>query len=233
MQTDRQTRPITRTTEYDVGLRRHLSSVYNRMTAGVLVTAVVAWIVSSSPALLQLFLGGPQAYVVMFGPLAVIWFAFKPETMSSQKLMWAFIGVSVLYGISFSTIALAYAKADIARALFISSAAFAGVSVFGYTTKRDLGPIAVFLFMAMIGLILVGVTGLFIEYSHAMEMGISAISVVVFAGLTAWQTQEMKRMYNSAHGAEINSRMAWAAALNLYVSFVAMFINILHLTSNR
>ena len=233
MQTDRYSRPVTRETEYDAGLRNHMLSVYNRMTAGVLITALVAWIVGHSPVLLQLFLGGPQSIIVMLAPLAVIMFGFNPATMSSQKLMMSFIGVSILYGISFSTIALVYVASDIARAFFISSAMFAGVSIYGYTTKRDLGPVAVFATMAIWGVILMSITGLFFHFSSGVELAVSVVSILAFAGVTAWQTQAMKTMYNEAHGEEINSRLAWIAALNLYVSFIAIFMRILRITGDR
>jgi len=233
MQTDRYSGASSRETVYDSGLRNHMLSVYNRMTVGILITAIVAWVVSSSPALMAMLLGGPQAYIVMFAPLAIVWFGFNPASMSSDKLKIAFIGVSVLYGISFSVIALAYAGADIARAFFITSAMFASLSIFGYTTKTDLAPMRKFLFMSVIGLVIVSVTGIFVEYSSTMQLGISAFSVLIFAGITAWETQNTKRMYNPAHGDEINSRMAWSAALSLYISFVVMFTHILHLMSNR
>ncbi len=233
MQTDRFSSAQSRSQEVDVGLRNHMLSVYNRMTAGILITAIVAWIVSSSPALMNLLLGGPQMYVVMLAPLAIVWFGFRPASMSSQKLKLAFIGVSVLYGISFSAIALAYAGADIARAFFMTSAMFASLSIYGYTTKRDLEPMKKFLFMAVIGLIIVGVTGIFVEYSSTMQIGISLFSVLIFAGITAWETQNTKRMYNPANGDEINSRMAWSAALSLYISFVVMFTHILNLMQQR
>ncbi len=233
MQTDRYSSLKSRTAEYDVGLRNYMLSVYNRMTAGILITAFVAWFVGSSPALLGIFLGGPQAYIIMFAPLLIVWFGFNPASMSSKHLMMSFVGVSVLYGISFSVIALAYAGTDIARAFFITSAMFAGLSIFGYTTKQDLEPMKKFLFMAVIGLIIVGVTGIFVRYSNTTQMVISAISVLVFAGLTAWETQNMKRLYNPAHGTEINSRLAWSSALSLYISFVVMFTHILRMTSNR
>lgn len=233
MKTQHYSQTTSREGSYDVGLRNHMLSVYNRMTAGVLITAFTAWLVSSSPALQQLFLGGPQVYIIMLAPLAIIWFGFNPTSMSSRKLMISFIGLSILYGISFSTIALIYAQADIARAFFISSAMFAGLSVFGYTTKKDLRPLATFLMMAIWGLILVSLIGLFFNFSSGAEMAISALSVFIFAGLTAWQTQEMKRTYNTAHKKEINSRMAWASALNLYISFIALFVNILRLTSRQ
>ena len=147
--------------------------------------------------------------------------------------MMAFVGVSVLYGISFSVLALKYAGADIARAFFITSAMFASLSIYGYTTKRDLAPMAKFIFMGVIGLVIVGVTGMFVQYSSTMQMGISALSVLIFAGVTVWETQNTKRMFNAGNGAEVNSRLAWSAALSLYISFVVMFTHILRLMSNR
>ena len=233
MQTDRYARPASRETTYDAGLRNHMLSVYNRMTAGVLITAIVAWVVSSSPSLMAMLLGGPQAYIVMFAPLAIVWFGFNPASMSSQKLMMAFVGIAVLYGISFSAIALAFAKADIARAFFITSAMFASLSIYGYTTKTDLAPMAKFLFMGVIGLVIVNVLGIFVEYSSMMHYGINVVTVLLFAGVTAYETQNTKRMYHAGNSAEINSRLAWSGALSLYISFVAMFQSILHLMSQR
>ena len=232
MQTDRFSQTGINT-EVDAGLRSHMLSVYNRMTLGILITAITAWAVSNSPELMSLLLGGPQRIIVMLAPLAIIWFGFNPMTMSSSKLKVSFIALSIVYGISFSAIALVYAQTDIARAFFITSAMFASLSIFGYTTKTDLAPMAKFLFMAMIGLVIVGITGLFVQYSSGMQIGISVLSVLVFAGLTAWETQNTKRMYNPANGAELNSRMAWSAALTLYISFIAMFTHILHLMQQR
>lgn len=233
MQTDRFSQTQSQSKQVDAGLRAHMSSVYNRMTVGILITAITAWLVSNSPALMVMLLGGPQAYVIMLAPLAIVWFGFNPASMSSQKLKLSFVAVSVLYGISFSTIALAYAGTDIARAFFITSAMFAALSIYGYTTKTDLAPMAKFLFMSVIGLVIVGVTGIFVEYSDTMQMAISAFSVLIFAGITAWETQNTKRMYNAANSAEINSRLAWSAALSLYISFVVMFSHILSLMSDR
>ncbi len=233
MQTNRFSQTQSTATSVDAGLRTHMQSVYNRMTIGVLVTAITAWIVGSSPELMSLFLSGPQKYLIIFGPLAIIWFGFNPATMSSQKLKMAFIGVSILYGISFSTLAYVYAGADIARAFFITSAMFAGLSIYGYTTKKDLTALGSFCIMALIGLIVVSIIGMFIGFSSGVETMISVGVVLVMAGLTAWETQNTKRMYSPSHGTEINSRMAWSAALSLYISFVIMFSHILSLMSNR
>lgn len=233
MQTNRYSTARNRTQVFDAGLRNHMVSVYNRMTMGVLITAVVAWLVSTQPFLMELFLGGPQKYLVIFAPLAIIWFGFNPASMSSQKLMAAFVGISVVYGISFSVIALAFAGAEIARAFFITSAMFAALSIFGYTTKKDLSGIKQFLFMAVVGLVITGIVGIFVEFSSVMHMIINVVTVFVFAGVTAYETQNVKRMYSAGHGAEINSRLAWSAALSLYISFVAMFQSILALMSER
>ncbi len=233
MQTNRYSTTQNRTQVFDAGLRNHMVSVYNRMTMGVLITAIVAWLVSSSPMLMELFLGGPQRYLVIFAPLAIVWFGFNPASMSSKKLMGAFVGISVLYGISFSVIALAFAGAEIARAFFITSAMFAALSIFGYTTKKDLSGMAQFLFMAVIGLVLTSVIGIFVPFSGTMQIIINVATVFIFAGVTAYETQNVKRMYHAGNGAEINSRLAWSAALSLYISFVAMFQSILALMSER
>ncbi len=233
MQTNRFSNAQTDAQEIDAGLRTHMQSVYNRMTVGVLVTAITAWLVSSSPDLMMMLLGGPQKYIVLFAPLAIIWFGFRPATMSSSKLKMAFLGVSVLYGVSFSTIAFAFAGADIARAFFITSGMFAGLSIYGYTTKKDLTALGSFCIMALIGLIVVSVLGMFVGFSSGMETMLSVGTILVVSGLTAWDTQNTKRMYNPANGKEVNSRMAWAAALSLYINFVIMFSHILNFMQSR
>ncbi len=216
----------------DAGLRSHMQSIYNRMTLGVFVTAVVAFAVANTPALLQLFLGGPQAYVVMFAPLAVVWFGFNPMTMSPNKLRLSFFAISVLYGISFAAIFYAFKLPDIARAFFITSAAFAGLSIFGYTTKKNLDALGTFCVMGVIGALVMGVANLFVQ-SGMLSNIVSAVAIIAFAGMTAWQTQSMKEMYSAAHGADANNRMAWSAALSLYISFIALFSHILHFIGNN
>lgn len=234
MQPDRyNSTPATATrASVDAGLRAHMQSIYNRMCLGVLVTAITSFVVANSPVLMQLFLGGPQAYVVMLAPLAVVWFGFNPMTMSAGKLRISFFLLSVLYGISFATIFVAYAKEDIARAFFIAAAMFAGLSIFGYTTRKDLDGMRTFIVMGIIGALIATVINMFVQSSVMMTI-ISGVSIIAFAGMTAWQTQNMKEMYSAAHGAENNSRMGWAAALNLYISFIAMFSHILHLIGNN
>lgn len=233
MQSDRFSGVQSRTREVDAGLRAHMNSIYNRMSLGILITAITSWIVSSSPALLHLFLGGPQAYIVMLAPLGIIWFGFNPRTMSSQRLQMSFFALSVLYGISLSVIALAFAGADIARAFFVSAGTFAALSVFGYTTKKNLQPIGAFCFMAFIGLVIVSLIGIFFTYSHTVNMFLDMGIILVISGLTAWETQEAKQMYRESNGAEVNSRMAWVIALNLYLNFIILFTHILNLMQQR
>lgn len=220
-------------TTYDAGLRAHMQRIYNRMTAGVLVTALTAWIVGASPALLKLFLGGPQMYLVIFAPLAVLWFGFNPMTMPSSRLKMSFFLISVLYGISFSVIGLAFAGEDIARAFFITTGMFAGLSIFGYTAKRSLDGLRTFAVMGIWGVFIAMIIAMFVSPSSGIMNLISGVAIIAFAALTAWQTQAMKQMYSPSYGDEANSRMGWAAALNLYISFIAMFQHILHLTSNN
>lgn len=232
MQPDRYTSTTRATTSINEGLRAHMQSVYNRMTAGVLVTAITAWFVSTSPALLQFFLGGPQAYIVMLAPLGIVWFGFNPMKMSSQKLRLSFFAVSVLYGISFSVIAIAFAGETIARAFFVATAMFAGLSIFGYTTKKNLDALGTFAVMGVFGILIASLLNLFFQ-SPGMQNIIAGIGIIAFSGITAWQTQSMKEMYHPSAGDEANSRMAWSAALTLYISFIALFQYILHFMNQR
>ncbi|MCB9988541.1 MAG: Bax inhibitor-1/YccA family protein [Rhodospirillales bacterium] len=229
-QTKTQTGTQART--YDVGLRAHMQSVYNRMTVGVLITALTSYFVASTPALLQFFFSGPQMYVVMFAPLAVLWFGFRPERMNSNQLRLGFLAICVLYGISFSTIFLAFTNESIARAFFIAAGMFAGLSIFGYTTKKNLDGLMTFAVMGVMGVFFMSIGNIFFRSEGLFDL-ISAVGIIAFAGVTAWQTQATKEMYSPAHGAEGNSRMAWAAALNLYISFIAMFQYILHFVGNN
>lgn len=237
MQPNRLQATQTRTREIDQGLRQYLNDIYARMTAGVMVTAVTAWIVGSSQFLLNLFLGGPQAWIIALAPVAVVWFGFRPDRMSSGKLMAAFFAISVLYGISFSAIAVLVAAdpgfgVAVAKAFFVATAMFAGLSIYGYTTKTDVGPMRTFLVMGIWGLIAASIIGIFFQ-SPMYHNVIAGVGIVLFSGLTVWQTQEMKLMYHASTDKEVASRLAWAAALNLYISFIALFQYILHFMSQN
>lgn len=228
---------VTRGASIDVGLKNHMQSVYNRMTAGVLITGLVAWFVGNSPALLQLFMGGPQAYIVMLAPLAIVWFGFRPERMTPNQLMLAFGALAVVYGISFATIFKVFTGESIAQAFFMASALFAGLSIFGYVTKKNLDALGTFAVMGVMGVLVLSigtmVAGMFGVNTSMMQTVISGIGLVAFSGVTAWQTQNTKEMYNASYGSDANSRSAWSAALSLYISFIAIFQYILHFVGNR
>lgn len=217
---------------FDAGLKAHMQRIYNRMTMGVLITAVVAYFVGNSQTLLTLFLGGPQAFVVMLAPLAVVWFGFNPAKMSSNGMRNAFILLSALYGISFAAIFQVFTGESIARAFFIATGMFAGLSIYGYTTKKSLSGLASFAMMGIWGALILGLINIFVQ-SSAMGNIVSVISIIAFAGMTAWETQNMKEIYSPRADAEMISRMSWLGSLNLYISFVAMFQSILHLLGNR
>ncbi len=227
----------SRAVSYDAGLRAHMQRVYNRMTAGVLITALTAWFVSSTPALLSLLMGGPQAYIVMLAPLAIVWFGFRPETMQPSTLRLSFGALCVLYGISFSVILLAFTGESIARAFFMAAALFGGLSVFGYVTKKNLDGLGTFAVMGVwaVFILAIGtmVAGLFGVETSGMQNIIAGLGLLAFSGVTAWQTQTTKEMYSASYGDDANNRSAWAAALTLYISFIAIFQYILHFVGNR
>lgn len=220
-------------TQIDQGLRSYMSGIYARMSAGVFVTAIVAFAISMSPALFNMLMGGPQAYLFMFAPIIVQWFGFRPDRMSEGKLQAVFFLLSALYGVCFSTIAVMAAAVpgaayDVARAFFITVGMFASLSVYGYTTKKDLSGMSQFLFMGMIGILIMGILNIFIQ-SSGFSILISLGAIVVFSGLTVFETQQLKQMYIANRGAAGLGRMAWAGAYTLYLSFIALFMHILNL----
>ncbi len=217
---------------FDAGLRAHMSRIYNRMTLGVLVTAVVSYFVGNSPELLNLFLNGPQKWIVILAPLAIVFFGFNPAKMSAKGMSVSFFLLSVLYGISFASIFAIFTGESIASAFFIATSMFAGLSIVGYTTKKNLDGVGSFAIMGVWGVLILGLINIFVG-SSLMGNLISVVSIIAFAGITAWETQRMKEMYSARADAEIMSRMSWLAALNLYISFVAMFQSILQLMGNR
>lgn len=227
----------SRAVTYDAGLRAHMQRVYNRMTAGVLITALTALFVNSMPALQAALMTPPIAYIVMFAPLAVVWFGFRPDRMSPQKLMFAFGGLCVLYGISFSVILQVFTGESIVRAFFMAAALFAGLSIFGYVTKKNLDGLGTFAVMGVWSVLILSVgtmiAGAFGMETSGMQNIISGLGLLAFSGITAWQTQTTKEMYAIAHGDDANNRMAWSAALTLYISFIAIFQYILHFMGNR
>lgn len=219
--------------QIDVGLRQYMLRVYNYMASGLALTGIVALLVASSEAAVQVIFGTPLKWVVMLAPLGFVFFmSFKIETLkasTAQALFWAFAAVM---GASMASIFLVFTGASIARTFFITAAAFGGLSLYGYTTKRDLSAFGTFLVMGLIGLIIASVVNVFLA-SPMMQFVISAAGVLIFAGLTAWDTQRIKEMYWEADGSEVAAKKAVMGALALYLDFINLFMFLLQFLGVR
>ena len=228
-----QTRTPTAEAYLDEGLRQHMLRVYNYMGLGLVLTGIVAFLVASTPAIYQPIFGTPLKWVVMLAPLAFIFFfSFRIQAISAataQTLFWAFCA---LLGLSLASVFLVFTGASIARTFFITAAMFGATSFYGYTTKRNLSTMGSFLFMGLIGVIIASLVNLFIG-SSALQFAISVIGVLVFTGLTAYDTQNIKEQYAEAHGSESNSKLAVWGALSLYLNFINVFQLLLGLTGER
>lgn len=218
---------------YDEGLRQQMLRVYNYMTGGLALSGLIAFLTASSPAMMNAIFGSPLQWVVMLAPLGFVFFlSFKIQTISvakAQTIFWAFCAVM---GMSLASIFVVYTGGSIARVFFISSAMFAGMSLYGYTTKKDLASMGSFMFMGLIGIIIASVVNLFMQ-SSAMEFAISCIAVIVFLGLTAWDTQRIKEMYSETYSSEANHKVAIMGALSLYLNFLNLFLHLLRLLGDR
>jgi uncharacterized protein len=227
------TAPRTVGASFDAALRAHMVRVYNHMTAGLVVTGIIAYLVSTSPAMLQMIFGTPLRYLVIFAPLAfVLVMSFGVQKLSLPALTATFYGFSVAMGLSLSTIFIVYTHGSIAQVFFISAATFLGMSLYGYTTKADLTSWGSFGIMAVFGIILAGLVNMFI-HSAGMGFAISVIGVIAFTALTAYDTQKIKEQYSESWGAESNGKLALMGALNLYLDFINLFLMLLRLMGNR
>ena len=217
--------------DIDVGLQDHMRKVYNVMCLGLIVTGLAAFAVSQIEPLFQLIYTTPLKWVAMFGPLLFLWFGFSPARVarkSSAGVQFAFTLFSALMGVSMSYIFKVYAGADIMRVFFITSGMFAGVSLYGYTTKKDLSGVGSFMIMGLIGLIIASLVNLFLQ-STAMHFITSVLGVIIFTGLTAWDTQRIKETYHMSYGREEMTKFAVLGALSLYLNFVLLFQHLLSL----
>ncbi|WP_294101160.1 Bax inhibitor-1/YccA family protein [Sphingomonas sp.] len=219
---------------YHEGLRSYMLSVYNYMASGVLLTGIVALLFASTGAAAQV-LGGPGIlkYVIMLAPLAfVLVLSFginRLSTGTAQLLFWAF---ATVMGLSMASIFLVYTGTSIATTFFAAAAAFAGLSLFGYTTKKDLSGMGTFLIMGVVGLLVAMIINIFLQ-STAMQMAISFIGVLLFAGLTAYDTQRIKSLYFEVAGTDMMSKTVIMGALSLYLDFVNMFSFLLQFLGQR
>jgi FtsH-binding integral membrane protein len=223
--------------DYDAGLRSYMLSVYNYMASGVLLTGIVALLFAPYARDLLINASGTGmsalGWLVALAPLGfvmVLSFGInRLATGTAQALFWAF---AVVMGLSMSTIFLTYTGTSIAQTFFATAAAFAGLSLWGYTTKRDLSGMGTFLIMGLVGILVAMLINIFLQ-SSAMAFAISVIGVLLFAGLTAYDTQRIKSMYAYVAGTHFMGKSVVMGALTLYLDFVNMFMFLLQLFGGR
>jgi FtsH-binding integral membrane protein len=222
----------------DAGLRSYMLSVYNYMASAVLLTGIVAYAFAASGAVNVLFnpvTGGASllGYVAIFAPLGIVlWMSFGINRLSTgmaQVLYWAY---AALLGVSLSTIFLVYTQASIALTFFATAAAFASLSLYGYTTQRDLSGMGTFLLMGLVGIIVASIVNLF-WMNDTFSLVIAALGVLIFAGLTAYDTQKIKSIYFQVAGSDFIGKAAIMGALSLYLDFINMFLFLLRFLGNR
>ena len=235
---------VPRTGEvFDAGLRKHMLSIYNYMTSGVLLTGVVALLTARSGLGATIMSGGPLAWIVMLSPLAIVFaMSFGARKFSTGALQAMFWGFAVLMGLSLSTIFLVFTGASIAATFFATAAAFAGLSLFGYTTKKNLSGWGSFLIMGVVGLLVAMIINM-IWPMPGLSLAISFIGVLIFAGLTAYDTQRLKHDYLAVQQMKMTNPGAAAAfptgkmvvlgALSLYLDFINMFQFLLSFMGQR
>jgi uncharacterized protein len=217
---------------FDVGLRAHMLRVYNYMASGLALSGIVAFALFSSAELAGLFFQvqagrvvglNVLGWVAIFAPLGLLLLtSFRAAKMSVGAVQAVYWAVTALMGVSLSLLLFRYTGASVARTFFVTAAAFGALSLYGYTTKRDLTAFGKFLFMGVIGLILAGLVNM-IWPSGTMSFIISAAGVLIFSGLIAYDTQKIKEQYAEAWGTEVAQKIAIFGALSLYLDFVNLF----------
>ena len=228
--------------DIDVGLRQYMLRVYNYMASGLALSGLVALLVANNAGIMSLFFqqgaSGRVSYtglglIAVFAPIGMILaMSFGATRMKSgtlQALYWAFVATM---GVSLASVLLLYTGVSVARTFFITAIAFGGLSLYGYTTKRDLTQIGSFLLMGLIGIVIASVVNIFLA-SSALSFGISIVGVLVFVGLTAWDTQKIKESYNESYGNDILAKNAIMGALSLYLDFINLFMMLLRLFGNQ
>ncbi len=228
----------------DAGLRAYMIRVYNYMTAGVALTGLVAWFtfsaaVTDAGGSLQLTAFGhaifqsPLMWVFVLAPLGLVFaLSYGINRLSAGTALMLFFVYAGLLGLSLASIFLVYTGASITRVFFISAATFGAMSLYGYTTQRDLTGIGSFMFMGLIGIVIASLVNIFLK-STGLDWAISIIGVIVFVGLTAYDTQRIKEMYDVNDDGTIAGRKAVMGALSLYLDFINLFLMLLRLFGDR
>jgi uncharacterized protein len=222
----------TRAIEVDVGLRRYMLQVYYFMAAGLGLTGLVAY-AAVATGFYQQIAGTPLIWLVMLAPLgAVLFLSFRIERLSAGAAQATFWAYAALMGLGLAGIFLLFTGTSIARVFFITAGTFAAMSLYGYTTQRDLSRFGSFLFMGLIGIVLASLVNIFLA-SNALQFAISAIGVIVFTGLTAWDTQRIKEIYVESDPSEVMTKKALMGALALYLDFINLFVMLQQLLGHR
>lgn len=224
----------SRTSTFDSALRDYMVKVYQYMSIALAISGLVAFMVASSPALMQAIFGTPLAFVVMLAPLGfVIFFGIKLKSISAEKaksFLWIY---SALMGLSLATIFAVYTATSITRVFLITASTFGAMSIYGYTTKKDLTSFGSFLIMGLIGIMIASIINIFLK-SSGLDFAISLLGVFIFIGLTAYDTQRIKQTYyHFAGNDEMVTKMAVMGALNLYMDFINLFIMLLRFFGER
>lgn len=228
----------------DAGLRAYMLKIYNYMASALALTGIVALFTANSEAMLRLFYATNEmgqltgmsglGWIVAFAPLILVMtMSFGANRMSVGTLQATYWGFAALMGLSLSSVFLVYTGESIARVFFITAGTFGGMSLYGYTTKRDLSGFGSFLIMGLIGLILASLVNIFLQ-SSALAFATSVIGVLIFVGLTAYDTQKLKSMYYQLSGTgEMMAKASIMGALNLYMDFINMFMYMLRFFGER
>lgn len=218
--------------EVDAGLRQHMLRVYNYMAGGLALTGVIAYLAAASGVYLSIA-QTPLIWLVIFAPFGLVLFlSFGIQRMSLMAAQATFWGYSALMGLSLGFIFLAYTHASVAATFFITAAMFLGMSLYGYTTGRDLSGMGSFLVMGLWGIIIAMLVNIFLA-SSGLSFLISIIGVIVFTGLTAWDTQQIKEMYIAGDDGTVAGKKAIMGALRLYLDFINLFLMLLRLMGQR
>ena len=226
-------RSSARSVSLDAGLRAYMISVYNYMAMGLGFTGLIAYLVSGQPALMQAIFGGPQAYLVIFSPLILVFMiSAKLQQYSFSKIQTLFWIYSGLMGLSLSSIFLMYELGSIAKTFFITASMFGTMSIYGYSTQKDLTGMGSFLMMGVFGIIIASIVNMFMQ-SGPMQYAISILTVLIFTGLTAYDTQTIKSMYNPGASQENSGKIAVFGAMQLYIDFINIFLALLRLFGDR
>ena len=229
----------------DVGLRAYMIRIYNYMAVGVALTGVVSWLTFNAATTTneagrlvltsfgQMIYSGPLTIMLFLGTLGIVFFlSFRIDKLQASTALMLFMGYAALLGLMLSSVFLQYTGVSITRTFFISAASFGALSLYGYTTQRDLSPIGSFLIMGLFGLVIAMLVNLFLK-SSGLDFAISAIGVLIFAGLTAWDTQKIKEMYDSNDDGTVSGRKSVMGALTLYLDFINLFLFMLRFLGDR